>query len=257
MKLYCEVLSRSLPSISTGLLSVVTHQSYKVPAHHFWEWCFPDCSAAGLHPLHWLRSETEDQHTNTWPLHLSRALFSSQITHYTSRALIVRADSCALMKECDLSVTHRSQRERRTPVTASGFSTAFKSTGDAPHQTLALLLVWFGRRLWNLSTAAIWIRLWGCGFIWFVTLYWYDQSLLGWCCLGTFPIRMGNRCVSGYFRSAVGPESHLVDGNIVSSAVFFLQYCLSALHYCNCFYFNRVHSQFQLWLGGCDIYHLW
>ncbi len=30
------------------------------------------------------------------------------------------------------------------------------------------------------------------------------------CCFGTFPLRMGNKFLFGYFRSVVGPVSHLV-----------------------------------------------
>ncbi len=30
------------------------------------------------------------------------------------------------------------------------------------------------------------------------------------CCLGTFPLRMCNKFLSGYFRSVVSPVSHLV-----------------------------------------------
>lgn len=33
-------------------------------------------------------------------------------------------------------------------------------------------------------------------------------------CLGAFPLRMGHKFLSGYFRSVVGPVCHLVDGNI-------------------------------------------
>ncbi len=36
------------------------------------------------------------------------------------------------------------------------------------------------------------------------------KTLFEKCCLGTFPLRMGNTFISGYFRSIMGPVSHLV-----------------------------------------------
>ncbi len=40
--------------------------------------------------------------------------------------------------------------------------------------------------------------------------WWYTGQLFEQCCLGTFPLRMGNTFLFGYFRSVVGPVSHLV-----------------------------------------------
>ncbi len=40
--------------------------------------------------------------------------------------------------------------------------------------------------------------------------WWYMGQLFFQCCLGTFPLRMGNKFLSRYFRSVVGPVSHLV-----------------------------------------------
>ncbi len=45
---------------------------------------------------------------------------------------------------------------------------------------------------------------------WAGTEGWWYTGHFEQCCLGTFPLRMGNKFQSGYFRSVVGPVSHLV-----------------------------------------------
>ncbi len=72
-----------------------------------------------------------------------------------------------------------------------------------------------------------------------VLSWWYMVKLFEQCFLVTFPLRMGNKCLSGYFRLVVGPLSHLlpVDSSTAQSCLTTLlkklAYVSSALRYDN------------------------
>jgi len=75
-------------------------------------------------------------------------------------------------------------------------------------KTVEWMIQWLTHRLWicqlfrkNWLNECSKVMIYGATFL---------SNVTEWCCLGTFPLRMGNTFPAGYFWLVVGPMSHLV-----------------------------------------------